>query len=63
MFNKYKATPHWGLWYDVQPSIWNNINTDDLQQFVANYRFFNHDQWFCNDFTKQSGLDKLAFSQ
>jgi len=57
----FKGIVHWGLWFDVKPSVWNNIHPDDFQSFVNNYKFFNSQQYFCNDFTLQSGLDSIAF--
>jgi len=62
--DKYLGIVHWGLWFDVKrKNLWGHINTNEFKSFVKNYAFFNSDKVFCNDFTRETGLDDLAFSQ
>merc|ERR1712013_249810 len=59
MGEKYKGKPHLGLYFNFHDDIWKN-HGDAVKEFAEIYRKFNPHRTFCNAFTKESGLDKLA---
>ena len=60
MGETYKGKPHLGLYFHmVDANIWKNHGAQ-LKEWVQWYSNFNSVGTFCNAFTKESGLDKIA---
>ena len=60
MGETYKGKPHLGLYFHMaDANIWKNHGAQ-LKEWVQWYSNFNSTGTFCNAFTKESGLDKIA---
>ena len=46
---------NWGMYFEESPKVWQNV--DDFESFRDMYKKYNSGKIFCNNFTKNTGLD------